>query len=175
MMKARLSAKNFAFARHQMSTEALRDSLRAHGQHVPVYKLGGVHVDGRRREALMQQLGRSPKVVHLRTHQEAARVLWTLHPIQAWQEYGQTEERTLKAHAEWFAVTLADVARIKNLCRLSPSDRGELGRWRAQYKRSYERLQRYLSRCRQGLEPITVSGVEHASKLTPFKAPHGQD
>ena len=171
-MKGRLAAKNFAFARHQSTTEALRDSLRAHGQLVPVYKLGGVHVDGRRREALLQQLGRTPKVVHLRTHQEAARVLWTLHPIQAWLEYGEKEERSLKAHAEFFAVTLADVARIKNLCRPSPSDRGELGRWRANYKRSFERLQRYLARCRQGLEPITLSGVEHAIKLKPFKAPH---
>jgi len=148
-----------------MSTTALRDSLRAHGQWLDVFVLGGVVVDGARRKRLLQELGRTPRLTHLKSHAEAARVLWQLHPVQAWQEYGAG--KSIREAVEFFGVAPSDIAKIRNVLREPP--KSELGHWRARYRLRYESAQRYLGRVRQGLEPLTLGGIESALKLPPFK------
>lgn len=149
-----------------MSEAALRASLRAHGQWVPVFILGGVVVDGRRRQRILRELGRTPREIILRDHKAAARTLWQLHPVAAWQEYS-ADLKTLKEASEFFEVSPSDIAKIRNVLREpKPSD---VGNWRARYRLRWESAQRYLARVRQGQTKLTLGGIEHALKLPPFK------
>lgn len=155
--------------RHTVSEDALRSSLRAHGQFTSVFKLGGVFVDGRRRDRILRELGRTPEVVHLRTSQEAARVLWQLHPAHALEEY--CSNMTLTEAAEHLAVSVSDIAAVRAEVRPKQQTRS-FGDWRPDYRARWNRAQAYLSRVRQGLEPLSLGGIEQALRLRPLKERH---
>ena len=149
--------KNFLTRRHTMSFETLKASIRAHGQFTPVFRLGGVIIDGRRRDRAMKELGRTPRTVDLKSKEEATRVLWVHHPFQALQEYA-SETDSIATMAEQMGASIAELSQVLAANRPPPPPKGRAVRYRAKY----DRLRRYLGRVRQGLEPITVNGVEHA-------------
>jgi len=67
-----------------MSSEAeLRASICAVGQLVPVLKWLGVTIDGRRREAILEEIGVQPVVRNLATLEQACTALWLMHPERA--------------------------------------------------------------------------------------------
>lgn len=152
--------------RHQTTEDALRESLRVHGQLVPVYFLGRVIVDGRRRQRVVRELGRKVKETHLPNTRAAARVMWALHPYQAWEEY--QDGRTLAEEAEYFGCSLADIATVKSVIR-GPRRSDEMRHWSAGYKIRWTKAQAYLARVRQGQTKLTLGGIEEALKLPPFK------
>lgn len=161
--------KTLAAIRHSVTEEALRDSLRTHGQFTAVFKLGGVIVDGRRRDRMLRELGRTPEVVNLRTARDAAQVLWQLHPVHALQEY--CADMGLTETAEYLGVSLADVAAVRSETRPREQTRN-LGEWRPNYRNRWNSAQRYLARVRQGHEPLTLGGIEKALKLPPVTFRH---
>lgn len=160
------TAKNFIMSRHTITLEALRNSIRAYGQLTPVFILGGLVVDGTRRQQIMRELGRTPNVVTLHTHKEAARILWVTHPVQAWQEHGRDFDKLSDA-AEFFNVCSSDIARIRSLLKPPKAALDDLGAWRARYRIRYQRAQNYLSKVRQGLTPLTLGGIESALRISP--------
>lgn len=159
------SQKKLLQRRHSLSYAALKASIRARGQLVPVYRLGGRVVDGQRRNRICRELGRTPVTVDLICRREAAQTLWAMHPVQALAEYGDPKE-TLAEQAAFFGVGLQDVANARAAVR--PWPQGKLGPWRARYKQRYLSAQKYLGRVRQGLEPLTLDGIERALRLPPF-------
>lgn len=94
-------------------------------------------------------------------------MLFTLHPVHAYQEYSDPEW-TLEQAAQHFGVTQVDVARVRQILQPSKSDRGELGHWRPNYKIRFNNAQRYLARVRQGQEPLTLNGIEKALRLPTY-------
>jgi hypothetical protein len=166
-----LKKKKLVTRRHIVSDEALRASLRVAGQFTPVFRLGGVIVDGRRRDRFLRELGRSPHVVDVHTQREAARVLWHLHPYHALVEY--CSELSLGEAAELLDVTLADIAIVRGETRKHEQGRS-FGDWRPNYRARWESARRYVARVRQGLEPLTVGGVERALRLPRLQPQHRQ-
>lgn len=159
--------KKLGATRHVFTHAALRESLRAHGQFVPVFVLGGVIVDGARRDRMMRELGRTPRQIQLHDHREAARVLWALHPWHALEEY--CDGLSLTAAADLLGVTLADIATIRgHVNPRQPVSREKLPGWRPDYKRRWDACRRYLSKVRQGTVPLSVGGIEEALRLPPF-------
>ena len=161
--------KKLVEIRHAMTDESLRESLREQGQLLAVFVLGGVIVDGRRRDRFLRELGRTPRTRKLRTQKEAARVLWQLHPWHALSEY--CEEMSLTQTAEFLGVSIADVSMVRGETRRVEQNR-PFGDWRPNYKQRWERARRYIARCRQGLDQLTIGGVEEALRLPPLKEEH---
>lgn len=161
-----INGKKWSRKRHQMSKEALRESLRAVGQLVPVFTHCGRVVDGSRRQSILYGLGRVPKVVELGSRREAAQLLFQLHPAAAFEEYAD-QGAGLHDLAQYFGVSVADVANVRAL--ITPQLPTRYGAWRARYKRSFERVQAYLASVRQGTVELTIGGVERAMALPPWK------
>lgn len=157
--------KKLGDTRHVLTHETLRESLRAHGQFTPVFVLGGIIVDGRRRDQFLRELGRTPNVVKLRDHTDAARILWQLHPWQALQEY--CDGLSLQECAALLATTPADVATVRRHVMPAKST-SSFGEWRPNYKGRWDAAQRYLAKVRQGTCQLTLSGIEGALRLPPF-------
>ena len=168
-MPPKVQRKKLVAIRHTTTDSALRESLRAHGQFTAVFRLGGIIVDGRRRDRFLRELGRTPKCVDLHTAQEAARVLWQLHPWHALQEY--CTEMALKEAADYLGVSIGDVSLVRAATRKTEQNR-PFGDWRPNYRARWEAARRYLARVRQGLEPLTVGRIEAVLRLPPLREDH---
>lgn len=131
-----------------------------------MYTLGGVVVDGIRRQRLLREDGRTPRTVQLANHRAAARILWVAHPVHAWTEYGD-DLTDLASAAAFFGVSPSDVATVRRLVR--GETRSNPTKWRAQYQHRWNAAQRYLGRVRQGTCPLTLQGIENALQLPPHK------
>jgi hypothetical protein len=157
--------KKFALRRHLLSDDALRESLRVHSQWVPVFVFAGAVLDGKRRQRLMRELGRSPLEVVLRDKREAARVLFVLHPVEAVIEF--CAEMPVLEASEFLGVQPSDFALVRRELQKIPAKKP--GEWRPNYKRRFDTTQKLLARVRQGLDPLTVTNVERALRLPQVK------
>jgi hypothetical protein len=164
-MPAPKRPKKFALRRHLLSEDALRESLRVHSQWVPVFIFGGVVLDGKRRQRLCRELGRTPHTVELRDKREAARVLFVLHPVEAVIEF--CSDMPVLEASEFLGVQPSDFALIRRELQKMPAKK--LGDWRPNYKRRFDTAQKLIARVRQGLDPLTVTNIEKALRLPQIK------
>jgi hypothetical protein len=94
----------------QIPESELRSSILAVGALLPVYRWRGRTIDGQRRERILRGSGKSVRVVELKTEQQAARVLWALHPSRCLTVFPR---ETLREAADLYGAEPAAVAAVK--------------------------------------------------------------
>lgn len=144
----------------------IRESVRINGQILPVYMYLGAILDGALRHQALLECGREVRYRHLATEEEAAQLLWSLHPRRAVVMFGRG--RPLIQLAALFAAPPRAVNRI--LKELAPAPEKKYRR-RDYTKRLTVRLdvdvQRtilgYCSECRADQQEVIAAAVRAAA------------
>ena len=133
------------------SDHSLFESIRRVGPVLPVYRFDGQILDGARRLNACRRLGIEINEHECRSVLEAAPILWVLHPERAWEKF---QARGIVGCARLFGVRPGAVASI--VSRMGPPGA------KVRYRRIVTRARRYHERCEQGLERVSLDGLERA-------------
>jgi hypothetical protein len=93
----------------RQSLDGLRKSILLTGPLLPVVTFQGVTIDGRRRAEICDSAGIEYTTRHYLTPEDAAPVLWALHPERCAELFPAP---SISAAAELYAATLSEVAHL---------------------------------------------------------------